>query len=106
MHGSEVAKRTTLGRLSHSDEALGRRDDADLRMRAVVPGRGRDHRYQGAEHVSAMTLENRARHPRAVTGGQQRLDDLGIDGNGKRREELVTGGIDEIGPAHVHSARA
>jgi hypothetical protein len=53
-----------------------------------------------------MTLENRARRERAVTAVKQRLDDLGIDRNGKRREELVAGGIDEIGPARVHSARA
>src|SRR6187455_2274044 len=44
-----------------------------------------------------MTLENRARHARAVTGCQQRLDDLGVDGNRECREELVAGGIDEIG---------
>ena len=73
---------------------------------AVVARRGRDHRYEGAEHVTAMTLENRARHARAVTGCQKRLDDLGVDGNRECREELVAGGIDEIGPAHAHSARA
>ena len=106
VHGSEVAERHRLGRLPHGDEALGRRDDVDLRVRAVVSRRGREHRDECAEHVAAMTLENRARLRAPSLGASSASMTSGSTGTGSVARSSSRVGIDEIGPAHVHSARA
>ena len=98
--------RTASRRLSHGDDAAGRRDEVDLRDSASGPRRGSGSiATSDAEHVRCHDLREaggaRARRHRSaasasMTSGSTRTEDS---------QELVAGRIDEIEPAHGHSAR-
>ena len=58
-----------------------------------------------AEDVRAVALEERSRLAAVRRPRDERLDDLRIDVDRQRRENLLAGRIDEVEPACAHSAR-
>ena len=88
--------------LAHRDEDHRGRDEVDLSglLAAVLPQCDGD---EDAERVRAVALEERPRHMRRP--GHERLDDVRVDGNRKRVEELLTGRVDELYPACAHPRR-
>ena len=73
-HGLEPARR-----LAHGDEQVRRRDDIDLAVDDAVLLRLRKCVEKDAEHVRAVTLEQRSRPRSVVRSCDERLDDVGVD---------------------------
>ena len=97
---------TVARRLPHRDDDGGRGNEVDLQVAHPILGRKRARRDENAEDIRTVALEQGARLATVLGGRYERLDDVRVDLDRQRGEELLAGRVDEVEPACAHSPRA
>jgi hypothetical protein len=92
-------------RLPNRDQQARRRDEVDLLIADAVFIRERTCRQEEPVDVRPVALDDGAGSTAVAGMRNERLDDLRVDLDGKRRQYLFAGRVDEVGPAHGHLLR-
>ena len=106
VEANRIERRSARRSLSHRDEELGRGNEIDLLVDDLIRIWARLGGQEHAEDVGTVSFEQGPWRASVAWTCRESLDNLRVDVNRQRREQILCGRIDEVEPACAHRRRA